>query len=117
MAKDNLRDQNILVPLIRNELDQMFDHYLNMMNRHSTNQELGNDLLKLLGATQAILQDYYVRGIGEKDAAMFFYAIADRIVDRIVDREIEEQQEINIFKLTDNLRVTKKNNGKRPNKK
>lgn len=97
--KENLRDQDILVPLIRNELDHMFDHYLNMMNSQTSQEDLANDLLKLLGATQAILQDYYVRGIGEKDAAMFFYGIADRIVGRIVDREIQEQKKTDIFKL------------------
>lgn len=110
MAKDNLRDQNILVPLIRNELDQMFDHYLNMMNKQSSDEDLGNDLLKLLGATQAILQDYYVRGIGEKDAAMFFYAIADNIVNRIVNREIEQNKKTDIFKLA------RKNHGRNTKK-
>jgi hypothetical protein len=67
-------------------MNDLIESYLVEMESIGMNNNARN-LLNVLGAIQACLQELYKKGLGEKDTAMLYYSMADRIVATIVDRE------------------------------
>jgi hypothetical protein len=82
----DLSDPRYLITCINNDMNDLIEVYLTEMNKLNMNNN-GKNLLNVLGAMQACLQELYKKGLGEKDTAMLYYGIADRIVGNIVDEE------------------------------
>lgn len=81
----DLTDSRYLLSCINHDLNDFVESYLNEMKSLDMNNDAQN-LLNVLGAVQACLQDIYKKGLGEKETAMLYYGIADRIIADMVDR-------------------------------
>jgi len=70
---------NNLVKSLRTDISLMIEDYLREMQSQMVGND-GSNLLNVLGAMQAILQEYYKQGLGGKETAMLYYGIADRMI-------------------------------------
>lgn len=88
---EDLSDHKYLLKCVNEDLNDMIETYLIEMNAVTGNiKNDAHNLLNVLGAIQACLQDIYKRGLGEKETSMLYYGIADRIIAEIVNREIDK---------------------------
>lgn len=90
MTIPNLRNQKVFVREIRSSLADVIEEYLVMMDRLGIGEE-GKNLLTVLGALQASLQEYYKKGLGDEETAMLYYGIGDRIVEALVNEELNNR--------------------------
>jgi len=82
--------QKFIVKNVRSDIHQMIEAYL--MEMESSDYGSGpKNVLLILGAIQAVTQDLYVQGLGDKETAMLFYTIGDRLVDKISDDKADRQ--------------------------
>jgi pyruvate-formate lyase len=75
---------------IREDIHQLIESYITEMEAINYGLPPRNVLLTL-GVIQSVTQELYLQGLGGKETAMLFYAIADRLVDRISDKEADKQ--------------------------
>lgn len=91
-------DRELLVKEIRHDLNDLIEEHLIRLRERVVNVEdmdrhlSGKHLLDVLGAMQACLLENYKMGLGEKEAAMLYYNIADQIVAKIVDKDVRQKQ-------------------------
>lgn len=91
-------DRELLVREIREDLNDLIEeHLIRLRDRVTDAKEAerhltGKHLLDVLGAMQACILENYKMGLGEKEAAMLYYNIADQIVAKIVDKDDRQKQ-------------------------
>jgi hypothetical protein len=86
----DLSNHTFLVSSINRDLVNLIDSYLTEMKDVNSNDS--KNLLAVLGAIQACLQELYRKGLGEKETAMLYYSIADRIIGNMVDKKIPKSR-------------------------
>lgn len=78
-------EERQLVDCIKREMVAIFDEIVDTY-------EIDNkkDMITAISAIQAVIIKRYIDNMGEKETAMFFYSIADRIVGDMVDKRIKK---------------------------
>jgi hypothetical protein len=87
----NLSNHHKLVSSINTDMVDLIESYLSELRIYTDNNDSLN-LLNVLGAIQACLQELYKKGLGEKETAMLYYGIADRMIGNMVDRKLPSRR-------------------------
>jgi hypothetical protein len=80
-------EERKLVDCIKKDMLAVFDDIIDTYDIDTK-----KDMIAAVSAIQAVVIKKYIDNMGEKETAMFFYSIADKIVGDMVDRNLKKRK-------------------------